>query len=75
MTRAIYQIDKDIPVPERRRGRPAKYPFAIMEPGDSIAARPVVAVQRAASAHAKRHGRKFVCRAQGDGTVRVWRVA
>ncbi len=73
MTRA-YKIDKGIPIPERR-GRPCKYPFPIMEPGDSIVARPVVAVQRAASAHAKRHGRKFVCRAQGDGTVRVWRVA
>ncbi len=74
MTRA-YQIDKGIPVPAPRLGRPYKYPFNLMEPGDSIAAKGVVAVQRAASAHAKRHGRKFVCRAQGDGTVRVWRVS
>ncbi len=76
MTRASYQIDKDIPLPASGgRGRPCIYPFAIMEPGDSFVASPVAAVKGAAFAYARRHGRKFTCRVQGDDTVRVWRVA
>ncbi len=69
------QIDKDIPPPSETRGRPAKYPFATMEVGDSfLSPEPVARMSPAASYAGKRGGMRFTVRAEGAG-ARVWRIA
>lgn len=68
-----YVIEKDVPVPEVRRGAQRKYPFPDMEVGDSIC----VGERRAAyAAHewGRKHGKKFAQRKNGDG-LRIWRIA
>lgn len=32
----MYAIEKDIPLPQRSSGKESKFPFADMQPGDSI---------------------------------------
>lgn len=68
------KIEKDIPVPATTRLR--KYPFADMQPGDSvffpgedINSRPY----RAAMTLGKRRGWKFVARRERNG-IRIWRA-
>ncbi len=74
-----YQIEDGVPVPKRTAGRKgSKYPFAVMQPGQSFFADDVkvATVRSAVGAFTKRHadeGFKFSVRAEGDG-VRVWRV-
>lgn len=79
-----FVIEKDIPldcVITKKAGRPAKYPFADMEVGDSILAEGDTCntekckAYNAAKEYGRLHGIKFSGRAQGDGTVRIWRVA
>lgn len=71
------KIEKGI-APEPFSGR-INYPFAEMEPGDSILIdasngwEVQKKAQTAAYIHAKRHGRKFMSRMQEDG-LRIWRV-
>lgn len=48
-------IDKDIPVPDKVRGRKAKYKFADMEIGDSFFAKGEASVQVSILTCAKRH--------------------
>lgn len=48
-------IDKDIPIPEKVRGRKAKYKFADMEKGDSFFAEGDSSVQVSILTCAKRH--------------------
>jgi hypothetical protein len=71
----MFKIEKHIPVPESRRGRPALYPFAEMTPGESFlvadAEERVASIRRAANSHTRRTGKKFVVRL-ADGGVRVW---
>jgi hypothetical protein len=71
----MFKIEKHIPVPESRRGRPALYPFADMAPGESFfvaeAEQRLVAIRRAASSHTRYTGKKFTVRLV-DGGVRVW---
>lgn len=70
------KIDKDIPMPTRRQGmgRPAKYPFAEMEVGDSFFSTETRNRLAAASSHAgSRHEMKFAILSV-DGGFRVWRV-
>lgn len=75
----MYAVDKRIPLPGDSgiRGR-TKYPFAMMEIGDSFFV-PRVNVKRNTIDSAKRKaqlnlGRKFTLRTYPDG-VRIWRVA
>lgn len=80
------RIDKNIQISEYGlgRGRPAKYPFAEMEIGDSVlveggrdggtfGSSAYVAAQQ----YGRRVGRKFAGRKEpGEtGKVRIWRVA
>lgn len=78
------RIESGIPVPPRvgGGGRPGKYPFEHMTPGDSFLVTyqdgqpPAHAARRLASATkgaSKRTGFKFTTRRLKDG-VRVWRV-
>ena len=69
------KIDKHIPIP--RGDRAAKYPFADMEVGESVAY-PDEALNgrayRAAKSCGDRHSKKFIARREGDG-IRIWRQA
>ena len=76
------QIEKGIPLPSKRDGRPPKYPFAAMSVTDSFAAPAATKNEHAslfalATAWAKRNnpGAKFATRRVDDKTVRIWRVA
>ena len=84
---SVYALTKDKPAPHRgKSGRQAKYPFAIMEVGDSFfcpreafESSPGITGQRvggAARAWARRlgNGHKFITRAEHDG-CRIWRIA
>lgn len=70
------EIERCVPVPEHRTGRPPKYPWADMAVGDSFRAHGVTinGLRSTASYHAGKLGRGFRVRAEGDG-LRVWRVA
>lgn len=70
-------IKKGIPLPEPRRGRPSKYPFAEMEVLDCYEVEDPEQVQRATRAayqHGARHGKKFAARSTPVG-FRIWRIA
>ena len=83
----MIHIEKDVPPPERKTGRPPKYPFMKMEVGDSFTL-PLAGTltnkgsdtvtQRLRSAtenHTKKYGRKFMLRTLKDeGVVRCWRI-
>lgn len=68
-------IDKGIDIPNPQKGRPGKYPWKLLEPGDSF----VIKSKRAKNyrggvyAHALRYGIKVKTRLEKGG-VRVWRV-
>jgi len=75
------QIEKNKPIPMILKGNQPQWPFADMEVGDSI-----LVDGRAATAHKCRaynaaksfgryHGKKFSGRKEGQGKVRIWRVA
>jgi len=73
------QIDRDIPIPERRRGgsRPAIYPFGDMSVGDSFSL-PGEGASRLGSAAQKwreRHPGWDYRTAKKDGEVRLWRIS
>ena len=78
----VHTIERDIPVPATvGRGRPASWPFSAMQVGESV----LVPGQsctttdcpgyNAAKGIGRTRGMKFTGRAQGDGTVRIWRTA
>lgn len=67
------KIEKDIPLPPVRRKRESKYPFAVMEVGDSIFV-PLETAQFVGGYTANLKPKKFASR-QVDGGVRVWRIA
>lgn len=73
---SYFQIDKGLPIPELRYGRPwNRYPFSQMEVGDSFFCfGSTSSVQAAANGYGKRNGCKFTARYVEGGT-RVWRVA
>lgn len=69
------QIDKGVPLPAG--GRKPKYPFLLLEVGDSFLfpdGTPRSSAKVAASNHGKRHGVKLAIRAEGD-RLRCWRTA
>ena len=71
------EIEKNVPAPNQRgKGRPKKYPWAKMQPGDSfflVGARvaPMGSVAKWKIEHPEQ---KFVTRKESDG-IRVWRIA
>ncbi len=75
-----FEVDTNIPIPEKRLGRQRVYPFGDMEVGHSFAVRgddPVIAnrVAAAASYYGKRKGKKFSVLKISDTHHRCWRVA
>lgn len=76
----MISIDKGIPVPKNNRGRPAKYPFASMDIGDSFVSdgdgsnTSGCKAYNAARQYGRAHGMKFSGRKEGEGKVRIWRV-
>jgi hypothetical protein len=68
-----FKIDKDIPAPPR-----LKYPFDIMEVGDSFSlpSSEAIRVGNLARAWGKRHNAnaKFMVRVGDDG-ARIWRIS
>ena len=71
----MIKIEKDVPIPLRPRGKPSKYPWADMEPGDSFFVPGVLPAKISGSVGAarNRHGFRLTMRAENGGT-RVWRL-
>lgn len=80
------EIEKSIPAPQlgeraSRFGRKPKYPFRDMAIGDSIlvdgnsSAYTDCPANNAAAQYAYKTGKKFTAEAQGNGKVRIWRIA
>lgn len=71
-----FTIEKGIPVPKQiGAGRKTKYPFDLMEVGDSflVTDLKVKTISRSCGTYGKRLERKFTSRTV-DGGVRVWRT-
>jgi hypothetical protein len=76
----VIQIDKNVPLPAPKRGvGSAKYPWRLLEVGDSFLFSGANKHGKSASAQAIRAGRvlgrKFTVRKMDDGSYRCWRVA
>lgn len=79
---AAIKIEKGVPMPNPKGGRPPVYPWRDMAVGDSFAV-PVPsgrgsAQRSAARLQAKRHGGRYTCRTRvedGVRVVRIWRTA
>lgn len=73
----MIKVEKGIPIPEKPRkgGKPAKYPWATMDVGDSFFVEGVPLANFASGAYnaAKLLNRKFSLRTV-EGGVRVWRI-
>ena len=70
----MYKIDKDVPPPPEGG---AKYPFPVMEIGDSFVVSPMADGVRAVNAslmYGKNHDLVFASRTEGNGK-RIWRIA
>lgn len=67
------QIDKDIPIPANRRGRPCKYPWKELEVGDSF-----VFTGKTCPLHywqiITRHRYASMLINKGDGLMKQWRI-
>ena len=72
----MFEIEKKVPVPERRAGPKNKYPFYEMKVGDSFAFPIEIIRNIRANAHTygHRHGKKFKVMDNGE-QGRCWRVA
>lgn len=72
-----FDLEKNIPLPKiSRAGHNSKYPFSIMEVGDSffVPEKTAKAFTSTVAAAGKRLGdRRFACRTV-EGGVRVWRI-
>lgn len=70
-----YKIEKNVPLPEARRGKAGTYPFGDMEVGDSVLIedRSQSSISGALTHYKYRWGKDFATRREGDG-VRVWRT-
>lgn len=70
-------IDKDIPLPpDDNRGRKMKYPFPLMEVGDSILLGTCRRSSASSIAHryAAKTDKKFTMRTVTPDSIRIWRV-
>lgn len=74
----MFKITSSIPAPVRnaKGGAPVKYPFHLLEVGESffVPGMKARALSNAAQWQAKKLGRTFTCRTEGDG-ARCWRTA
>ena len=71
-----FVVEHNIPVPTSSgKGRPSKYPWAVMKVGDSFFVPGIKTVQIAgvAQSQARNHGTKWTTRAVNGG-ARVWRI-
>lgn len=70
-----FVIDHNIPLPGPRQSTTLRFPFALLEVGDSFfVPGDKNAVSPAAFQYAKRHGKKFTVR-KVEGGHRVWRLS
>jgi hypothetical protein len=74
-----YTIDKYVEIPKTpkisRISRGSKYPFSLMEVGDSFAADTKISVMRASVyIYGKKTGKKFIVRTDNEENTRVWRT-
>lgn len=68
------KVDTSIPIPRGRRGRVAKFPFGLMNVGDSMFHDKDTIFGCAISwALRQRNDWKFTSRKEGNG-VRIWRI-
>lgn len=69
------KVEKDIPL-KTSFGRESKYPFRLLEIGDSfqVPVNAQASVRRLAWSHAKLLGRAFAVRKEAGGLYRCWRV-
>lgn len=78
------KIEKRVPIPENKRGKPNKYPFPDMKIGDSFLFTENLKDKRKSIQHASAAANtwkkvtaskfKFSCRLVKNG-VRIWRIA
>ena len=69
------QIEHGVPIPDVRRSR-QNWPFDELGVEDSFRVRGVLGTARnQCSRYGKRLSRRFICRQDGEGYVRVWRVS
>lgn len=79
----VHIIETNIPMPPAKggQGRPTKWPFTQMQVGESVLVpgracnTAECPAYNAAKQVGHQAGAKFTGRAQGDGTVRIWRTA
>lgn len=75
----MFVIEKNVPIPSGagKDGRLSKYPFGLMEVGDSFLAPEEQrnAVRSMATYHTRKTKQQFVVRKAEDGKVRCWRVS
>ena len=69
-----YNIEMDVPVPPKTISRRSKYPFATMNPNQSVMIKnkTYAAIMGLLRKH-QVDGKKFVVR-KSDGGMRVWRI-
>lgn len=67
-----YTVDKNVPY----RGRPARYPFASMDVGDSFLVTDAawLNARTCAYSYGRRHNMKFKSKAEGRH-LRIWRIS
>lgn len=83
----MIKIEKDVPAPPYKAGRPRKYPFPSMEVGDSFTV-PLLGIMTpkgdkaaakltsAAGFYARTHGGQFTVRVDRENNVaRCWRIS
>jgi hypothetical protein len=71
----MFQIEKNVGIPERRKPRPTVWPFTLMEVGDSVLvpAEKITAARTIVGQTTRRHNMRFLTRSV-DGGLRVWRI-
>jgi hypothetical protein len=67
------QVQRGIPIPPKRQGRPDKFPWAVLQINDSFFV-PDTKTFAHFYRRTKKLGIKITCRRIGNG-VRVWRIA
>ena len=70
----VYEVDTGVPVPPKKYNRKSKYPFATMQPNQSVMIpnKTYAAIMGLLRKH-KLSGKKYVVR-KSDGGMRVWRI-
>lgn len=73
----MIEIEKGIPMPDRRSGASAKYPWANMEVGDSFVMETGASSVGAYTSYANKaySPKRFSSRKIGPSQARIWRIA